>query len=245
MKLYGELASWWRLLSAVEDYEEESAFHTKQLLAHGGEPARTLVEFGSGGGNNAWHMKKHFAATLVDPSEGMLAMSREINPECEHVVGDMRTVRLGRQFDRVFIHDAIVYMTTLDDLRLALTTAFVHCRPGGAALFAPDHVSENFHPSSDHGGHDDDANGRSLRYLEWTGEPEPGANVYHVDYVYALRERGKPLRIEHDLHVEGLFARAEWLALIAEAGFEPRVVPFDHSELEPGTYEVFVGVKPA
>jgi hypothetical protein len=76
-----------------------------------------------------------------------------LNPECEHVEGDMRTVRLGRQFDCVFVHDAIVYMATEADLRKAIETAFVQCRPGGAALFAPDHIKENFRPSTGSGGH--------------------------------------------------------------------------------------------
>ena len=70
----------------------------------------------------------------------MLAVSRAQNPECTHVEGDMRTVRLGRRFDAVFVHDAVVYMATEADLRRAMETAFVHCEPGGAALFTPDHV---------------------------------------------------------------------------------------------------------
>ena len=32
--------------------------------------------------------------TLTDIAPGMLAMSESINPECEHIVGDMRTLRL-------------------------------------------------------------------------------------------------------------------------------------------------------
>jgi hypothetical protein len=44
----------------------------------------------------------------------------------------------------------------------------------------------------------------------------------------------------HDRHVEGLFARNDWLRWLDEAGFDPQVVPFDHSELQPGQYEVFV-----
>lgn len=35
------------------------------------------------------------------------------------------------------------------------------------------------------------------------------------------------------------------LRLLSEAGFQPSVVPFDHSELEPGSYEVFVARKPS
>jgi hypothetical protein len=241
-KLYTELAMWWPLLSAPEDYVEEAAFYQEALIAACAPPARTLLELGSGGGNNASHLKAHFDIVLVDRSAGMLAVSRALNPECEHVEGDMRTVRLGRQFDCVFVHDAVVYMKTEEDLRQAIDTAFVHCRPGGAALFAPDHVRETFRPSTDHGGHD--GSDRGLRYLEWTWDPDPNDTTCTVDYAYLLRASDGTVRVEHDRYIEGLFARSDWLRLLSEAGFQPRVLPFDHSELEPGTYEVFVAKKP-
>ena len=41
----------------------------------------------------------------------MLELSRTLNPDCEHLEGDMRTLRLGRTFDAVLIHDAVMYMT--------------------------------------------------------------------------------------------------------------------------------------
>ena len=53
------------------------------------------------------------------------------------------------------------------------------------------------------------------------------------------------VRVEHDQHVAGLFTRAEWLAAMTDAGFEARMVACPHSDLEPGSYEVFVGVRPA
>lgn len=111
-----------------------------------------MLELGSGGGNNASHMKREFLLTLVDRSPGMLGVSRRLNPECEHVEGDMRSVRLGRTFDAVFVHDAIAYLTTEDDLRALFETAFEHCRRGGVALFVPDCVGETFEPATDHGG---------------------------------------------------------------------------------------------
>jgi hypothetical protein len=154
----------------------------------------------------------------------------------------MRTVRLGRQFDGVFVHDAVVYMTTEADLQKAIETAFVHCRPGGVALFAPDHVRENFRPSTDHGG--DDGGLRGLRYLEWTWDPDPADTSYVVDYAYLLRESDGRVQVEHDRHLEGLFGRADWLRLLARVGFQPAVVPLEHSELEPGECEVFVGIRP-
>lgn len=143
LKMYGELAAWWPLLSAVEDYAEEAEFFV-QLLSVAGLPQKpALLELGSGGGNNAFYLKRCFAqVTLTDLSPDMLTVSRALNPECEHVQGDMRALRLGREFDAVFVHDAIEYMTTAADLRRALETAWLHTRPGGVALFVPDNVRE-------------------------------------------------------------------------------------------------------
>jgi SAM-dependent methyltransferase len=242
LRLYTELASWWPLLSAPEDYAEEAAFYQQTLLKACARSPRTMIELGSGGGNNASFLKARFDMVLVDPAPGMLAVSRALNPECEHVEGDMRTVRLERQFDCVFVHDAVCYMTTEADLRAAIETAFVHCAPGGAALFCPDHLRETFQPSTDHGGHD--GADRSLRYLEWTWDPDPADNTYLVDYAYVLREADGSAHVELDRHVEGLFARGDWLRFLMQAGFTPKVVPFDHSELEPGSYEIFLGSKP-
>jgi SAM-dependent methyltransferase len=203
----------------------------------------TVLELGSGGGNNASHLKAHFRLILVDRSPGMLAVSEELNPECEHVQGDMRTVRLDRVFDAVFVHDAVMYMTGEDDLRQVMETAFAHCRPGGSALFAPDHLRENFRTGTDYGGHDGD--GRAARFLEWTWDPDPLDTTYTVDYAYLLREADGSVRVAHDRHVEGLFPRATWLRLLAETGFAARSVPVEHSELEAGSYELLVASRPA
>lgn len=244
MKLYDELAWWWPLLSAPADYAEEAAFYGKTLIDASDGTLRTLLELGSGGGNNASHLKASFDMVLVEPSAGMLAQSRALNPECEHVQGDMRTVRLGRQFDAVFIHDAIVYMTTELDLRKALETAFIHCRPRGVSLFAPDAVRETFRSSTDCGGHDGETH--ALRYLEWTWDPDPTDTTCTVEYSYLMRTPDGNVRVEHDRHIEGLFGRADWLRFLSEAGFEDaRVVRFDHSEIEPGSYELFVARRPA
>jgi SAM-dependent methyltransferase len=242
-RLYGDLAAWWPLFSAPADYAEEAAFYRRTLVEASERPPAAVLELGSGGGNNASHLKAHFRLTLVDLSPGMLEVSRALNPECEHVEGDMRTVRLGRVFDAVFVHDAIDYMTTERDLRQAMETAFVHCRPGGAALFAPDHVRENFRPGTEDGGEDDD--GRGVRWLGWTWDPDPTDTTYVMDIAYLLRDRDGTVRVEHDRHVAGLFSRADWLRLLSEVGFRPEVVAFEHSELQPGSAELLVARKPA
>jgi len=240
-KLYQELTDWWPILSAPEDYAEEAEFYRRMILSNCDYVPKTMLELGSGGGNNASHLKHQFDLILVDLSPGMLEVSRKLNPNCEHLQGDMRSLRLDRQFDVVFIHDAIAYLTTESELQLALKTAYYHCSWGGVAVFAPDYVRETFRPSTSHGGHDGD--GRSLRYLEWTWDPEPCDTSYISYMVYLLREGTNSIRSVDDRHECGLFDLKDWMRVISEVGFQPKSIPFEHSELETGSTFVFLGLK--
>ncbi len=241
-RLYRELAPWWPLLSPPEHYREEATFYRELLEAACAVPPSTLLELGSGGGNNASHMKRHLALTLVDRSAEMLAVSTALNPECEHVSGDMRDVRLGRSFDCVFIQDAIDYITSEAELRAVFDTAFVHCRAGGALLVAPDHVRETFEPSSEHGG-SDASDGRGLRYLEWTFDPDPSDATVITEYAYLLRERDGSVHGEHERHVYGLFSREVWLRQLSDAGFAASSALYPGEDY-PSGHEVFVGRRP-
>lgn len=220
-RMYHEFAEWWHLLSDPADYAEEAALFVKVLREAVTPPPRTVLELGSGGGNNASHMKAHFELTLTDLSPGMIQASRSLNPECDHAIGDMRTLRLDRTFDAVFIHDAIMYMLTEDDLRAAMETAFIHCRPGGAALLVPDYVRETFRPETSHGGHDGPT--RSMRYIEWTHEPDEGSSTIVTDFVYLFRDGSGKVRTECDVHTLGLFPEAVWSRLLGDVGFRHRI----------------------
>jgi len=242
--LYRELADWWHVMSDPADYDEEAEIFRAAVEEVAGGAVRTMLELGCGGGNTASHLKARYGMTLVDLSPGMLEESRKLNPECEHVEGDMRTVRLGREFDAVFVHDAIMYMTTEEDLRAAMETAFVHLRPGGVALFVPDETAERFEPRTDHGGHD--RGDRSLRYLQWDYDPDPSDTSYVTAFAYLRREGNGPLRSVCEEHEFGLFPRRTWIGTIEEVGFRPRVLPYDGSSFDPPvTGDLFMGIRGA
>jgi hypothetical protein len=121
----------------------------------------------------------------------------------------------------VLVHDAVVYMSTEEDLLAAARTAFVHTRPGGAAVFAPDHLRETFRESTqliqgEHGP-------RALRGLEWTWDPDPRDDTYAVDYVFLLRD-GTDVRAVHDHHIEGLFSEETWHRLLGLAGYHVETI---------------------
>jgi len=237
MKLYDELADWWPVFSHPAAYRREAA-HFIRVLRGATRPApRTLLELGSGGGNSAFYFKSRFAMTLVDMSARMLRVSRRLNPECRHLKGDIRRVRLGRQFDAVFVHDAICHMTNEADLLAVMRTAYEHCRPGGAALFVPDFVRETFVAGTDQGGSDSDRG--SVRFLQWVVDPDPTDTTYVVDFAILIRDRRGRARVEHDRHVLGLFPRRRWLRLLRDVGFKARLVRDTHVR------DAFLGRRPS
>jgi hypothetical protein len=231
-RLYDELAEWWPLFSPPDDYAEEAA-DLLARLATAIRPGAALLELGAGGGSLAFHLKRHLRLTLTDRAPGMLAVSRRINPECEHLLGDMRSLRLGRDFDVVLIHDAIMDATDPAQVQAALRTAAVHCRIGGAVVVIPDFIRENFAPGIDHGGHDA-PDGRGLRYLEWSSDPDPGDDTYVVDYAFLLRHVDGSVTLTHDRHLEGLFARAQWLGWFSDVGLAAR------ASVDPWDREIFM-----
>ncbi|MEM8588868.1 MAG: class I SAM-dependent methyltransferase [Pseudomonadota bacterium] len=237
MRIYRDLVDWYPLISIVEEYAEEADHLVKVVEATAGGAASSLLELGAGAGHLASHLKGRFACTLTDLSPEMLDLSRDLNPECMHVQGDMRSLRLGRTFDVVLIHDAIGYMITRDDLAAAIETARAHLAPGGVAIFIPDLIRDRFQPAVGSGGADL-PDGRGLRYLEWVHDPDPGDTVVDVDFCLMIREPGRDVRVEHDKHVEGLFDRATWRSLMIEAGLQP--VPVDVPDPHAGEHEVFV-----
>jgi len=217
LRIYDEFAEWWPLFSPPEHYVEEAADLLRRLGPVARRTSATLLELGSGGGSLAFHLQPHFALTLTDRSPGMLAVNRAANPRAEHILGDMRTLRLGRRFDVVLVHDAIMYATEPADVRATLETAALHCRTDGIVAVLPDYLRETFVPGTDHGG-EDASDGRGFRYLEWRWDPDASDDSYLVDYAFLLRDRDGAVRVIHDRHVEGLFARARWLAWFDDVG---------------------------
>jgi SAM-dependent methyltransferase len=236
MKMYRELAVWWPLISPASHYVEEAADLLPTLMQAPDAPPNTLLELGCGGGSLASHLKAHCRLTLSDISPEMLQQSHQVNPECEHVPGDMRTLDLGRTFDLVFIHDAIMYAVDEADVRATLATAARHCRTGGGVVIVPDCVRETYEPESSAQG-EDGADGRALRYLEWTWDPDPHDTHFDVAYSFLMREPDGSMRVEMDRHREGLFPREAWLTWLKEAGFTAT------SRMDPWERDVFSGRK--
>jgi SAM-dependent methyltransferase len=221
-RLYDDLAGWWPLISPVQEYSGE-ARALAAVLATAAVPVREVLDLGSGGGHLAWHLKGAMRLTLADRSEPMLAVSRQLNPECEHLRADMLTVRLGRLFDAVLVHDAIDYVTTQAGLRQVTTTAFAHCRPGGIAVFVPGHTAQTFRPGTGRGG--SSAAGRQASFRERTWDPDPADDWVQAEYEFTLRDADGSVQVVREAHRLGAFSEQAWLRALTAAGFTAQAGP--------------------
>ncbi|MBN2432411.1 MAG: class I SAM-dependent methyltransferase [Acidobacteria bacterium] len=237
-RLYDDLAWLMPLISPPEDYAAEAAHWRTVLRAALGGGRHHVLELGAGGGHNFSHLTADFQATAVDLSPAMLALCRQLNPEVECLPGDMRTIRLNRTFDAVLIHDAIGYMLSETDLAAAFRTAAAHLAPGGVLVISPDRVTESFRPP------EVDTVSREtedsfVSYVECTWDPDPADTTVETLMVYLIR-RPDGLQVELDRHVTGLFPRATWRRLLADAGFAVTVRRFPLAGLD-RPYELYVG----
>ncbi len=134
------------------------------------------------------------------------------------MIGDMRTVRLGRTFDAVLLHDAVNHLYTEADLAGAFDTAAAHLEPGGAFLLVPERYAENFQDgAASHSRHK--RGDCEVAYFEYLWDPDPADTAVERIMVFVIREGGAAPRIAHERFTEGLFTRAAWLRLLQVSGF--------------------------
>ncbi len=238
-RLYYELAYLWPILSPPEEYAEEAGHLHVAIRDKLGPGRHELLELGVGGGHNLSYLTAQFECTAVDLSPNMLALSRALNRGVEHHLGDMRSVRLGKTFDAVLIHDAVSYLLTEADLRNTFATAAVHLRPRGVLLVAPDWVSETF-PDGWVYTWERKRGDTEVEIEEAMVDRDPTDTQVETTYTYAIRRNGVT-EVERDTHVTGLFSANTWVRLMEQAGFSVEMIPLPPNEGGNGSW-LFIGV---
>ena len=237
-RLYAELAWLMPVITPPQDYAGEAACWRAVLREGRVGAGAEVLELGVGGGHNLSHLAAEFRATGVDLSASMLDLCRALNPGVELHRGDMRSVRLGRRFAAVLLHDAASYLTTEDDLARTLETAAAHLAPGGVLIAAPDHFAETFRgPALETSRHSQ--GDLRVQYVEYAHDPDPEDTSIEVLMTFIVT-KGRETRVELDRHVLGLFSRADWARLFARAGFRMETRAFPLAGLD-RPYELLVG----
>ncbi len=242
---YNQLAWTEDFLADPEDYEQEVAHYVDLVREHASLPVHTLLHLGCGAGGQDHFFKRAFSVTGVDLSIGMLDKARAKNPEIEYIEGDMRTVRLDRQFDAVVIPDSIDYIATMGGLQQVIHTAALHLRPGGVLLVvcstAEQYRNNNFVYSGEKG----DVH-VTLFENNFASPYKP--QTHEITLFYLIRRHGE-LKTYSEHIIAGLFAQASWEAVFKEAGLtvysQDLFGSYDQYLLDNGEYTqtIFIGRK--
>jgi SAM-dependent methyltransferase len=143
MSQFDLYAAYYDLLYRDKDYAAEASY--VDALVRGVLPAaRSLLELGCGTGGHAMELARlGYRVHGVDLSSGMVERaqqrrlaSTELDSRLSFEQGDVRSVRIGRDFDAVIsLFHVISYQTTNADLAAAFATARAHLKPGGVFAF--------------------------------------------------------------------------------------------------------------
>jgi len=234
-RLYDDLAWLWPIMSPPADYVEEAELFARLMREHSRAEPRTLLHLTSGGGHVDHRLSREFRITGIDASPSMVELARKLNPDVEYVVDDVRTARLGRTFDAVFIDDGVLYMLTEQALKSVFVTASEHLYAGGVMLVYVEATPETFEQNSTR------VTARSSRgidlvYIENEYDPDTSDTTFETTFVYLIRREGD-LTVETDRHTCGIFPLDTWRLLLREAGFDVAETAFEHSELPDGRRE--------
>ncbi len=141
--VFGNYARYYNLLYKDKDYAAEARY-IHELIQQHCPGAKTILNLGCGTGNHDFELAKlDYEITGIDMSEEMLSAANarlaSINstmPNVSFQKGDVRTVRLGKNFDVVIsLFHVMSYQTTNDDLLAAIVTAKEHLSDGGLLIF--------------------------------------------------------------------------------------------------------------
>lgn len=210
---YNDLAWTENWLAEPKEYEIETNYFIDLIKEYSVGPDISLLHFGCGAGGHDTFLKKHFEITGVDLSKGMLEIARKRHPEIEYIEGDMRTIKLDRQFDVVAIPDSIGYMASEKDLAAAISNAAAHLKPGGiliiVAITADSFQNNNFVYTGD-------KDGISVTLFENNYNNPLKPDTYEATFIYLIRKDGK-LSVHTENQILGLFSLSTWERLFGEA----------------------------
>ena len=132
---YGAAARAYDLFYRDKDYKGE-VDELVALIDARRPGARSVLDVGCGtGAHLEWLARRYERAEGIEPSAPMLEQATIARPGLLVYPGDMRTFRLAERYDAVTcLFSAIGYMTTLDDLHLAVANMAYHLTDGGVLV---------------------------------------------------------------------------------------------------------------
>lgn len=145
MSPFEKYAAYYDEMYPNKDYAAEALFVCALLREYARPDIKSILELGSGTGRHAVELAVlGYTIHGVDLSESMVGFANarkstlpeELKESVSFSVGDVRSLRLGAQFDVVLaLFHVASYQTTNEDFFKFISTARDHLRPEGILIF--------------------------------------------------------------------------------------------------------------
>jgi ubiquinone/menaquinone biosynthesis C-methylase UbiE len=234
--LHTKLAKYYDRVYSFKDYLDEAIRLQNLIIKYSESGGNSLLDVACGTGLHLKHLKDDFSCTGVDISKAMLKIARKNAKGVTFKDADMKTMRLGKQFDVIVcLLSSIGYVKTIASLEKTIKNFSKHLKKGGLALIEPSNAKSAY------------LNGEP-RITTYDGKNAKIARINYTNFRQAtavlnmhvlIAERGKDAKYYVDRHELGLFGISTTLKIMKAADLKSKYLK---NGLMPGR-ELFVGIK--
>lgn len=234
--LHNQLAKHYNRVYSFRDYLDEAVRLQNLIIKYSASRGNMLLDAACGTGLHLKHLKDDFVCTGVDISKSMLKIARKNVKGVTFKEGDMKTVRLGKQFDAIIcMLSSIGYVKTTSNLEKTIRNFSKHLKKGGLALIEPSHA-KSFYVRGEPRITTYDGKDAKIARVNFTRTRQATA-VLSMHLLIA--ERGKDAKYFVDKHELGLFGVNSTIKIMKAAGLKSKYLK---NGLMTGR-ELFVGIK--
>jgi ubiquinone/menaquinone biosynthesis C-methylase UbiE len=234
--LHNKLAKYYDRVYSFKDYLDEAVRLQNLIIKYLESGGNTLLDVACGTGLHLKHLKDDFSCTGVDISKSMLKIARKNAKGVTFKEADMKTLRLGKQFDVIVcLLSSIGYVKTAASLEKTIRNFSKHLKKGGLALIEPSHAKSVYVSGEPRITTYDGKDAKIARVNVTKIRQATAVLSMHI----IIAERGKDAKYFVDRHELGLFGINNTLRIMKAAGLKSKYLK---NGLMPGR-ELFVGIK--
>jgi ubiquinone/menaquinone biosynthesis C-methylase UbiE len=234
--IHGKLAKYYDKINSHRDYLDEAVRLQNLIIKYAESGGNTLLDVACGTGLHLKFLKDDFSCVGVDISKAILKIARKNAPGVVFKEADMRTLKLGKQFDVVTcLLSSIGYVKTEANLQRTMRNFSLHLKKGGVALIEPSYPDAAYVKGEPRLSTYDGKDTKIARVNVTKLRTATALLSMHI----IIADRGKEAAYVVDKHELGLFGINRTLKIMTAAGLKSRYLK---NGLMPGR-ELFVGVK--
>jgi ubiquinone/menaquinone biosynthesis C-methylase UbiE len=234
--LHNQLAEYYDRVYSFKDYLDEAVRLQNLIIKYLESGGNSLLDVACGTGLHLKHLRDDFSCTGVDVSKSMLKIARKNAKGVTFKEADMKTLRLGKQFDVITcLLSSIGYVKTAASLGKTIRNFSKHLKKGGLALIEPSHAKSVYVSGEPR-----------ITTYDWKDAKIARVNFTKIRQATAvlnmhilIAERGKDAKYFIDKHELGLFGINNTLRIMKAVGLKSKYLK---NGLMPGR-ELFVGIK--